>query len=123
MFHNDTCVPKNCKLNIFLFLFILAFPLIRIMYIKMLHMFQKLSLFIRRRQGILGNTKAYIQDTYDIDILFSLQSFLQANVICSYLIYVTAKHARFRIHFCHKWSIQAKVLLSPYRLIGEPMSS
>ena len=70
------------------------------MCIKCCKCFKELSLFIGSKQGFHQDTKTYIQDLFNINILFSPNKvFLQKNIVThSYLVCIrTAKDARCKI--------------------------
>ena len=118
------CVSYKIKFNIgfeasFLLAFHIPFFWWELWAPKCCACFKELSLFIKRRQGILGSTKIYIdtQDISNINIFFSLCKVFYEEMlpIHSYLVCVIAKDARFRnvLHrqkHCYHPTTQAREL-------------
>ena len=87
-------VPKSCKQNISFFFFFLSFLSIRIICIRMLHLFQKVESIYERQAGI------------------SLSSYTHFCLVCVQ----TTHEARCKIKMCdtflsQKWPVQVEALL------------
>lgn len=120
---------KFVNRTFFSFFFPFYFLWLELCASKCCKFFKQLNLFITCRHGFLCNTKTYIQDVYNTNILFSLHEVVYRQIVSihSYLMVCvwTTKNAGVKPKLrdelmSQKLYLQADVLLSLRKKVREP---